>query len=352
LADGQTEQRDLTSGLFDASAFYALYSPEGRAEFLRALAAGRRGNLVPMLQLGYVNMYIDPESQIGISDPGWFGAAFFAITCTDYDSGTGTPDERADRILAKAAELAPRAPRLIRSYFMEQLACAYWPYQGPADRPAPYAGGDWPTLILNGDADPITPIGMAYDVMDNAENAHGVFMQGGPHVIWGRGLGCPDSIVQALLYDGTLPIAQEQHCRQDLIEGYEPLTLTDPAQQADPVAVAAAVHTEIYQNIALSVWDGVDPVTIGCDFGGTLTATATDSGTDYSFADCRMWPDLVLSGAGIEINLGEADDSMTLGLTASGSQSGAITYQDRLTDEAWSISGTWNDQPARLPRLP
>jgi pimeloyl-ACP methyl ester carboxylesterase len=32
LADGQTVQRNLTSGLFDASAFYALYAPEGRAE--------------------------------------------------------------------------------------------------------------------------------------------------------------------------------------------------------------------------------------------------------------------------------------------------------------------------------
>ena len=50
--------------------------------------------------------------------------------------------------------------------------------------------------------------------------------------------------------------------------------------------------------------------------------------------------------------MGEPDDSMTLGLTASGSQTGAITYQDRLADEAWSISGTWNDHPAVLPRLP
>lgn len=352
LSSGRSVQRDLTLGLFDASAFYALYAPEGRAEFLRALAAGGRGNLVPMLQLGYANMYIEPETGIGISDPGWFGAAYFAITCTDYDTGPGTPDERADRILAQAAMLAPQAPRLLRSFFQEQLACAYWPFQGPAERPAPYAGGDWPTLILNSDADPITPISMAYDVMDNAANAHGVFMQGGPHVIWGRGLSCPDGIVQTLLYEGRLPASREHHCQQDLIEGYTPLTLTEPAQMADPVAVARAVHTELYQNIALSVWDGAESITIGCDFGGTLTASGTDAGTDYNFADCKFWPDLALSGVGIEVNMGEPDDSLTLGLTASGSHSGVITYQNRLTDEAWSISGTWNDQPARLPRLP
>jgi pimeloyl-ACP methyl ester carboxylesterase len=351
LADGQTEERPLTTGLFDASAFYALYSPEGRAEFLRALAAAEQGNLVPMLQLGYANMYIDQETGIGIEDPGWFGAAFFAITCTDYDSGTGMPEERADRILAQAKELSAQAPRLIRSYFMEQLACAYWPHQGPSIRPAPYAGGDWPTLVLNGDADPITPVAMAYDVLDNASNAYGVFMQGGPHVIWGRGLACPDGIVTAL-FDGNMPPAREQHCKQDLIEAYAPLTLTNPADFSNPVAVARAVDTELYQNIAFTLWDGVDTITIGCDFGGTFTATASDEGTDYSFSDCRFWPDLALSGAGIEVNLGEPDDTITFGLTAAGAATGAITYQARLMDEADSITGTWNGQPAHLPRLP
>lgn len=351
LADGQTVQRQLTSGLFDANAFYSLYSPEGRAEFLRALSAAERGNFVPMLQLGYANMYIDQETEIGIEDPGWFGAAFFAITCTDYDSGIGTPEERADRILAQAKELSAQAPRLIRSYFMEQLACAYWPHQGPSTRPAQYAGGDWPTLVLNSDADPITPASMAYDVLDNARNAYGVFMQGGPHVIWGRGLACPDGIVTALL-EGTFPSAREQHCKQDLIQDYTPLTLTDPADLANPVTVARAVDTELYQNIAFTLWDGGDPITIGCDFGGTFTATATDEGTDYTFTDCRFWPDLALSGAGIEVNLGEPDDAITLGLTASGAATGEITYQYRLTDEADSITGTWNGQPAHLPRLP
>ena len=351
-ADGRTTPRNLTSGLFDASAFYALYSPEGRAEFLRALAAAERGNLVPMLQLGYANMYIDPETEIGIQDPGWFGAAFFAITCTDYDSGTGTVEERADRIIALAKELAPQAPRLIRSYFMEQLACAYWPHQGPSARPAQYAGGDWPTLVLNGDADPITPIAMAYDVFDNARNAYGIFMRGGPHVIWGRGLACPDGIVTALLFEGTMPPGRELHCKQDLVEGYTPLTLTDPAQMSDPVTVARAVHTELYQNIALASWDGMAPLTVGCDFGGTLTASATDAGTDYAFADCRFWPDLALSGAGIEVSLDEPDDAITLGLTASGGHTGALTYQYRVADEGDSIAGTWNGQPANLPRLP
>lgn len=352
-ADGVVEDRWLTSAIFEANAFYALYSPEGRAEFLRALAAMGRGNLVPMLHLGYSNMYIDPETEIGIEDPGWFSAAFYAITCTDYDSGTAaTPRDRAAAILAEAAEFAPSAPRLVRSYYTERLACAYWPHQGPAARPAPFAGGDYPTLILNSDADPITPITMAWSVLDNARNAYGVFLSGGPHVIWSRGIACPDGIVYDLLLDGIAPDAREQRCEQDLIADYVPLTLTDPDRMADPVEVARAVDVELYQLIPLLNWDGTHPVTTGCDYGGTLSAVGTYSGTDYSFQDCRLWPDLAISGHGVETTSGEDQDGIILTLTVSGSHAGSIVYRYRTRDEAWSISGTWDGRPAVLPRTP
>jgi pimeloyl-ACP methyl ester carboxylesterase len=352
LADGSQVQRLLTTGLLEANAFYALYSPEGRAEFLRALAAAGRGNLVPMLQLGYANMFIDAETEIGMEDPGWFGAAYYAITCSDYGSGTGTPDERARRILQEAQALAPEAPRLLRSYYLERVACAYWPHQGLDTRPAAYAGGDFPTLVLNGDHDPITPISMAYDVLDNARNAYGIFMRGGPHVIWGRGLACPDTIVQALLFDGTLPAAREQLCEQDPVADYKPLTLTDPAQLADPLTVARAVETELLAYGPLAAWDGGSPVTYGCPLGGTLTATPTDDGSDFAFADCRFWPDLSFSGTGVERSIDAPDDSITLTLGFTGAQTGDLTYLHRTADEAYSLTGIWNGQSAVLPRSP
>lgn len=350
LADGTQETRLLTTGLLEANAFYALYSPEGRADFLRVLAAAGRGNLVPMLQLGYMNMYIDPETEVGIEDPGWFGAAYYAITCSDYGSGQGTPNERARAILDEARAFAPQAPRLSRSYYMERLACALWPHQGPDARPEPYAGGDWPTLVLNGDRDPITPISMAWSVLDNAQNAYGVFMQGGPHVIWGRGFACPDTIVQALLYDGTLPAAREQLCEQDPIAAYTPLTLTDPADQADAYAVARAVETELTLSIPLSGWDGAHPTSFGCPFGGTILAEVTDVGTEYAFRACRFWPDLALDGTGEDMVREDGTDQLTLRLVVSGSQAGDLTFRHSRSDEARSLTGTWNGQPATLPR--
>jgi hypothetical protein len=351
LANGSQVTRQLTSGLLESNAFFALYSPEGRAEFLRALAAAGRGNLVPMLQLGYSNMYIDPETEIGMEDPGWFGAAYYAITCTDYDSGPGTPDERARRILDEAAALSPKAPRLLRSYYIERLACAYWPSQGPATRPAPFAGGDYPTLILNGDHDPITPISMAYSVLDGARNAYGVFLQGGPHVTWGRGLGCPDAIVESLLFFGTLPAAREQLCQQDPIGKYTPLTLTDPAQLSDPFTVIRAVETELLNLVPLAGWDGDHPTSFGCPFGGTLTASPTDTGTGFAFAGCRFWPDLAFSGSGVETAMDEPEDSLSLSLAFTGSARGNLSYLHRTRQGAFSLTGTWNGQPAALPRL-
>jgi pimeloyl-ACP methyl ester carboxylesterase len=350
LADGTETTRELTTGLLEANAFYALYSPEGRAEFLRALAAADRGNLVPMLQLGYFNMYIDPETEIGIEDPGWYGAAYYAITCTDYGSGPGTPDQRARAILDEARAFAPEAPRLLRSYYLERLACALWPHQGSDTRPAPYAGGDWPTLVLNGDRDPITPISMAWSVLDNAANAYGVFMQGGSHVIWGRGFACPDTIVEALLYDGTLPEAPEQVCEQDPIGPYTPLTLTSPQDKAEAFTVARAVQAELEAHIPLASWDGAHPATFGCPFGGTVAAAPADQGSDYRFAACRFWPDLAVDGSGHDVTMDEGTDGLTLDLAVSGAQTGQLSYRHNRADEARSLSGTWNGQPARLPR--
>ncbi len=58
---------------------------------------------------------------------------------------------------------------------------------------------------------------MSYAILDNAKNSYMVAMKNGPHVIWGRGLSCPDEIVFALMFDGTTPEDKEQVCSQELI---------------------------------------------------------------------------------------------------------------------------------------
>ncbi|HEY7689776.1 MAG TPA: alpha/beta fold hydrolase [Dongiaceae bacterium] len=350
LADGTLAKRKLTSGMLEADGFYALYGPDDRATFLRALAAASRNNLVPLLRLSYSNLEIDPQTLVGSPDPTWYGAAYYAITCSDYGEGTADSDETAREVMEKAKAFAPRAPRLLNSYYVERLACAYWPKRGPNERPKPFAGGEFPTLVLNADTDPITPITMARAVFDNAANAYLVTMKGGDHVIWGRGFTCPDEIVFSLLFDGTEPEAREQICEENFIGEYTPLTLTEPDAAAEPFAVSRAVQAEIEQSPEIYGWDGSEPLAVGCDFGGTITVSAGEAGTEYAFSNCAWWPNIVLDGTGTQIEQGEPNNGLTLHLSVGGAHQGEFTFHHNNSTDAMMVSGNYDGKDVSTPR--
>jgi pimeloyl-ACP methyl ester carboxylesterase len=350
LGDDTTTKRQLTLGMAETNAFYALYGPDDRATFLRALAAASRQNYLPMLRLAYENLTVDPATGDPKPDPDWFGAAYYAITCTDYaDEGANTDDVVA-KILADTKAFAANAPRLLRTYYSERLVCALWPNKGDPKRPEPFAGGDYPTIVLNADTDPITPATMAYSVYDNVKNGYLVVMQGGPHVIWGRGLACPDEVVASLLYDDTLPEQAVQICEQPFVEDYTPLTLLDPTAADAAFTVAAALETEIGLSPGLQGWDGEDPLSVGCDHGGHVTVSSQDDNTAYDFAACAWWPGLVFEGTGVLIENDEPGDGMTLTLTISGNHSGQIVYRSNTINETKMLSGSYDGKDVSTPR--
>ncbi len=346
LSTGQTDKRMMTAALLETNAFYALYGPDGRVAFLRTLAAAHRGDMVPMLRLAYSNLYIDPETGLGVADPGWFGAAYYAITCADYAEGE-TPDPQG--ILADARAYAATNPRLIRAYFAERLVCAYWPERGEVARPEPFAGGDYPTVILNGDTDPITPVTMSYSVMDNVRNGYLTVMQGGPHVIWGRGLGCPDQTVSRLVLDGVLP-SPAQLCEQPFLDAYAPLTLIGDAAFSDPLAVARGVEQELAQYPELTAWDRSATLAVGCDHGGSITIGEGDGHVIYDFRACALWPGLVVDGSGVLVENETPGDGLTLDLTISGAHEGQLGYRHDTFEESWEISGIYDGTEVGLPR--
>jgi len=293
---------------------------------------------------------IDPATEQGIADPTWFGGAYYAITCSDYGEGPADGEATARRITEHARAFAPHAPRLLRSYFAERLACAFWPKRGPRERPRPFAGGGFPTLILNADTDPITPVTMSYSVFDHARNAYMVVMKNGPHVIGGRGLACPDQIVFSLMLDGTLPEAQEQVCAEDFIGKYTPLTLTEMLAAGDPFRLAQAAETEIEQSPELANWDGNDTLSVGCDFGGSVEVSAAEEGTAYTFNACAWWPSIAIDGSGTQIDEGAENVGLTLDLTVSGLHRGQITYRHNTTTDAMTVTGSYDGKPVVTPR--
>jgi pimeloyl-ACP methyl ester carboxylesterase len=349
LINGTTERRTLTEGMLESNAFFALYSPEARSSFLRALASMAQGDAVPMLRQAYANLYIDPETEVGFSDPAWFGAAYFAINCLDYGDGAGTPDEDAQRILAQTRDLAPQIPRLLRSYYLERLVCAYWPESGPNIRPEPFAGGTYPTLILNADTDPITSVSMAYSVLDHVQNGAAVIMQGGPHVIWGRGLSCPDVTVSRLVFDRTPPAAPIQLCSQPFLADYIPLTLVGP-DPVDALSLGQAVETELSASPDFAEWSYSDVVEFSCDHGGRIKAFPTDLGAALQFTGCSMWPGITLYGDGTINAMSSALDTLVLDLDVLGQTKGHFTYTSDRAAGTVSVTGMLDGKPADTPR--
>jgi hypothetical protein len=345
LASGHSTKRQLTTAILESDSLNALYTRATRSDFLRAVAAGGRGNLIPLLRLGYQNLSMDPETLAPTPDASWYAAAYYAITCPDFDDAGHDEKQQVEKVLEQTGALAAQAPRFGRTSLAERLACTFWPVQSAATPPPPFQGGAYPTLILNATADPATPVEDGYSVFSHVKNGYMVTMEDGPHVIWGRGLDCPDRIVSELLLNGRKPENREQFCRQTLISSYDALTLRQGSPT--PVAIAQAVETELADSPEFGNWDGNDPLSVGCDFGGSVTAEAVQSGTDYTFKDCAWWPQLKISGEAISIDRGDGTtpDGMTLKIEVSGAHSGKLHYRHDITTAATSLDGNFDGRP-------
>ena len=350
LGSGLVADRTLTADMLENSAFYALYAPSGRAVFLRALAAASQGDPLPMVRLTLSDAGVDSETMAGIADSSYSPASYYAINCADYRESDQDNDTLARAIIADATAHATTAPRLLRTYYAERLVCALWPHDGTVDRPEPFAGGDYPTLVLNSDTDPITPITQAYSVLDNVQNGHMVVMQGGPHVIYGWGYGCPDQIVSDMILRGDTPADQVQLCEQPMVQDYVPLTLTTAADMSDPLAIARGIEVELLEYPELQNWDAVTPISLGCDHGGVMGEIETDDGYAYSFTDCQLWPGVAITGTGTEIWDDYGMVSLTLDLKIEGPMDGEVLYTSNVNAESWAISGTFGGKPVTTPR--
>ena len=192
LGDGTVAKRKLTAGMLDANAFYALYGPDDRATFLRVLAAASRGQLLPMLRLAYSTLVIDPDDRAGRRRSDLVRRRLLRHHLPRLHRRAATTAKPMPRQIMEEAKAFAAARRICCG----SISPSGWPApSGPSvatrsgRRPMPAA--TIPTLILNADADPITPITMSYAILDHAKNAYMVAMEGGPHVIWGRGLHLP-----------------------------------------------------------------------------------------------------------------------------------------------------------------
>ncbi|WP_151177572.1 alpha/beta fold hydrolase [Hypericibacter terrae] len=351
LPDGSA-RRQLTRGMLEGAAFSALYGPGDRRDFIRALAAAGHEDLVPLLRLAYYNLALDPLTLEALGYSGFYLGAYYGISCQDYAEPGADPTALAKSILAEAKTRSTAFPHFPQLYVSDRLPCAFWPAKGKVGRPKAFTGGSYPTVILNSDADPATPISNGYAVFDRVKNGYMITMQGGPHVIMGRDDACPDKVVLGLMLDDQIPIAHEQICDTALTRSYVPLTLTDPADAKDPLKVARGVEVEL-ERFPEFYWDlGSDPVSIGCDHGGKIEARETKTGREYRFRNCGLWPELRISGTASAHQEGDNSDDITLAIDVAGAHQGHLNYHHDWITEATSLGGEYDGKDLATPRPP
>ena len=332
LGSGKATGRPFGATSLESVALNQVYGRWGRMELQRAVAAASRGNLDPSLRLLYSDMGVSPETLATTPDPSWSDAAYYAIECTDYAYFDGTPDQRAAAYLAAGMAGGVGTSMLGRAY-TDDLPCAYWPARAPsAVRPAAITTHAYPLLVLVADTDPITSYTGAVRIADRAPGARLVVQQGGPHVIYGRGVPCVDDVVTGLLVRGDLPPTVPTLCRGEIADPYLPLPPATVKAARDPLAFATSVDDWIATLPAYESWSG-GAVRAGCDGGGRLTFVDRHDSTVLSMTDCALTPGLPIAASGT------IDGSGVMRLRIRTSLGDLLYVRD--AEGARRVTGTW-----------
>jgi pimeloyl-ACP methyl ester carboxylesterase len=341
LPSGSVEERTFTESDFMVVVSSEVYENTSRMIFLRALAAAANGDYVPLARLAYIDYGIDPQTLAPIYDPTYSNGMFYAVECNDYRFFEGTPEERADAYIRAGDTVDAAYPRM-SGLFYGDLPCVFWPVEGTAERPAPFVGEGIPTFVLNATTDPATPASNGYNVFSRLNDGYMITQIGGPHVIFGRGNACPDTVITTFLVDDILPAEREYICNGEPIPPYVPLAraddLTDPADALQAIDDAISYLPEYYS------WDGFTPTLVGCPYGGVMSFSPATDGDQLVMAACELIEGAALTGTGYNVY----GESFSLYVNLSGAVEGEVIYARDETAGMFNISGIYNGEFVEL----
>ncbi len=343
LANGSTTQRELTQSALEYGAFYYIYSRGARQLLQRAIAAASHDDFVPLAKLYYDSLSVDPDTMAAIEDPTWSDAVYYAVECQDYAfyPTAGDPDARLKAWVDGATAAGVNDLRLATSYYGD-LPCLYWP-KTPAtnDRPAPLLHTPYPVVVLTSTTDPATPIANGMRIYSRLDDAYFFQAVGGPHVIYAWGDACPDDQMTALIADGTPPATRVTTCPGEVADAYVPNAALDPASYKNALALMRSVDDQIINGDDYAYRLEDKEITGGCDFGGSITYTPTDSGTNMALNACQFTPGLALTGTG-ETN----DEAGTFKLDVTIGPD-HLSYE-RAGDGSTKVTGTYKGKKVNL----
>lgn len=344
LSTGIVEPREFTLSDLEATSGY-LYSESARMVFLRALAAYSRDNtLIPLARVAYNALYLNPDTFEVFNDPSYSDAIYYGVTCRDYAEPGATNDEQAAAFIEAGDEIDETLPRLASVYYGD-IPCVYWPYpQQDETRPAPFTGEGFPTLVLSGTTDPATPYSNAQSVYSRLEDGYFITEIGGPHVIFGWGIECVDSLVTEFLVNDTLPAERETTCEGIVADEFVSLALADAADYESPLDALVAADNEIYYLPEYYYMSSTTARASACPYGGTLTFDYGDTGDVFTLTDCAFSEGFIMTGSG---STNYEEGSFTLEVTISGLKEGSLTYV-RDGEGSIRVTGTYDGEEIDL----
>jgi hypothetical protein len=296
LPSGSSAVRTFSATDLATVAAESMYDEAGRSHFLRALAAANvQDDFVPLLRLKYQILSIDSLTEAALPDPLFSPAAYYAIECSDYNFFAGTPDERAEAFM-RAGDAVDASLERLGTIFYTDFPCVFWGVEGEQGRPAPLVAEGVTTFVLNAALDPATPAQQGHDVFNRLADAYEITMEGGPHVIFGRGNQCPDAAVTAWMVNGTLPAEREARCSGRVMDTYIRLS---PQSFGTIEEGMNALDIDLSFTAEYRYWDLSALLTIGCTHGGGVEFVPTETGELWNLVECAMSPHFVVSGTGI-----------------------------------------------------
>jgi pimeloyl-ACP methyl ester carboxylesterase len=322
LSSGETEVRTLTLADVEYTVTNYMYTESQRMMLQRALTAGSQGNFVPLARLIYSALGIDPETLTSDPDPTYSDALFYTVECNDYDSFSGTPEERAEAYMRAGDAIEESVPRF-DIVFYGDLPCVFWPGAPVDERPALLTMSGVPTIVLGATADAYTPVQNGERVYSRLEDGYEITTDGGAHITYAWGNECPDAIITAFLVDDTLPDERQMRCDGVIASDYVPNAPTEAAAYSDPLEALNAAYNEIYYLPEYYYWDAETPTAVGCTYGGTLSFEATDEGQEFDLNECVFSKGFAITGTGFS---SDGVNDFSLDVAVSGDAEGNLMY--------------------------
>ena len=349
LPSGKKVSRTFTFNELEYTAAFSMYSLNGRMQFLRALAASKRGDIIPMVRMEYLQLSIDPETGAYVGDPTFSDTLFYAVLCTDAPYYDGTQEQRIAKIIAAGQATNGTVPRLDGGIYTG-LDCVFWPSAPTtAVQTKPLVAEGVPTFVLNATLDPATPFHEGKAVFEHLADGYHLYVEGGRHSIYGFGDECPDKYITDFLVDGKLPAEHEIVCKWDpaIIRAYVPLLPENSSAFADPLEALSAIDGNIQILPEYFYSDFAKDKSVACTYGGTFTFGPSDAGETYTFKNCSFVKGFVMTGSGSNDYQGNL---ITFNVQVSGAKTGKLTYTHNTNDDSMSVTGEYGGQKIDLKK--